>query len=249
MTNVKNMKQILDSCEKVVQQKLSNSVYGNFVFFWIAFHWNFLFSMFALDDTKILQQTGLLKNDYLVATFFNIHDWYFWVSWIMPFLLTYLAIWHFPKFIFIPAFKKDEDARTEKKIIRIEKEKKIQQKEKELAGEEIKKLEIVEEKIEKERNIENINPELKWEKEYKKFKEYPFYDFGSIIQCVYENGGSVPNIVSGEIIAHAEANGLITVFEGSPTDGTKIKLTEKGKFFIKRYLEDRGDKNKEQKWR
>lgn len=243
-----NMKQIIDSCEKVFRQKLSNSVYGNFVFFWVAFHWEFLFSIFALDDNKILEKTGFLKNEYLISKFFDFSDWYFYFSWIMPFILTYFAIWYLQKWVIVPAFKKDEEIKTAKELIRISEEKKRQQGEKELVDVEVEKLEATERKVAIKRNMESQSPEIVWEAEYKILKNSGLYDeFNAVIECYYKWSGSL--LVSNQfklgknMQAYIDSNDLAVFrIDGGIGNAPSIELTKKGKYFVKRFLEDRVQK-------
>jgi hypothetical protein len=208
--------EITDSIRDVTRKRLTSPVYGTFLISWLVFHWEFVFTALFVSEEKIWQVSGLLKNDYLVKTFFDLGNWYFYVSWILPFVFTWLIIWKFPKWISLPAFKKDEEYRLEKNRIRIIEQKKLE--------------------------IKELEPRIGWRIEYNSFKNSQYYhDFNLIIESVYEGSGKITwagrrgltNLPKG-ILAYAHTNGLIDL------DGDKksINLTEKGKFFVKRFSLD-----------
>ena len=91
------MKEIISSIAESVKARLSNTLYGTFAISWLIFHWNFVFSVLFLDQEKIWEYSHLLKDDYLVQRFFNWADWYFYISWLAPFLLTWIVIWKLHK--------------------------------------------------------------------------------------------------------------------------------------------------------
>ena len=113
------MKEWLDSITEVVRNRATNSLYGTFVISWAVFHWKFIISLLFLSEEKIWDVTGLLKTDYLSKLLFNSSDWYFYVSWIAPFLLTWIIIWKLPQWILVKAYKETEKYETEKQLIKI----------------------------------------------------------------------------------------------------------------------------------
>ena len=160
------MKEMVDSITETMKNRLTNSLYGTFFVCWLIFHWNFIFSIFALDDTKILEITGLLKNDYLWKKYFHINDLYFWFSWIMPFVLTYIIIWHLPKWVLIKAFKKTEEHNTEKKIIKILQKRKIEYEDTELQKQTAERVSATVKKFVEEKKIKEVNPAVGWYEHY-----------------------------------------------------------------------------------
>ena len=164
------MKEIVDSVTKIIKNRLTNSLYGVFFFSWIAFHWSFVFSIFALDDIKILQITGLLKNEYLIQRYFNPSDFWFWFSWIMPFIVTYFIIWRLPKWILLKAYDKTEEYEIEKKIIKIKQQKRIEQEETKLQEQTVKKVAAVAKQVVEEKKIKNTDPTMGWDVDYLKFR-------------------------------------------------------------------------------
>lgn len=235
------MKEIANSISKTINNRLTNSLYGTFFVSWLIFHWNFIFSIFFLSEDKIYEITRLLKNDYLYQKYFDYASLYFWTSWILPFLVTYLIVWIFPKWILIPAYEKTEEYETNKKIIKIGEEIKIEDKKLQLQKSTTKKIAAVAEQVIQEKKIREVDPAIEWVKEYNTFKNTPYYnDFELIVESLYEQHGQVSwyrNMASYKTnipkrtLAYAHANNLVE-FEDN---NKNIKLTDKGKFFLKQY--------------
>lgn len=235
--------EITDSFRDIMKKRLTSPIYGIFLISWIIFHWNFIFTIFFVSEDKIWNATGLLKNEYLEKTYFDFMNFKFYILWILPFIITYFIIWWFPKWISIPAFKKDEEYKTQKRIIEIIEKKKLEE-------ENVKKLEVITRRTQKEREvkeqekkIEKIDPTVKWQMEYAhQFRGKPFYGkFRYIIDSIYKYNGdiAVENEygqgfkfeIPRDILVFSHTNDLITI---DKKEG-KIELTEKGKFFVKQF--------------
>lgn len=225
--------EIINSFNNSLKKRLTTPIYGTFLASWLIFHWEFIFVIFFVSEDKIWQSTGLLKNDYLLKEFFNFSDACFYFSWILPFVLTWFIIWKFPKWIFLPAFKKEEEYRLEKSRIRIAEQKKLETEEIKLEQEKKKKLEAVGETVQKEKEIQKLDPIINWKKEYELFKNTQYYsDFNSIIESVYQSNGYAGYIPKG-VLAYSHTNELLEF--GSDN---RITLTAKGKFFVKQFSLD-----------
>lgn len=240
------MKEIINSITEVSKARLTNSLYGTFFVTWLVFHWNFIFSIFALSDDKILQMHGLLKNDYLIQHYFNVGDWYFWFSWVMPFIFTYIIIWKLPSWILLDAYGKTEEYEVGKKIIKIVQQRRVEQEKAKLEEQTAKKVTAVAKQVVEEKKIKEADPTKGWDEDYRVFKRLDFaYKFSKIIESYYkrkaeiiEYGGNFGEQVIFEIpediLAYAHSNGIIEIDSNS----NKINPTEKGKYFISRFLED-----------
>jgi len=179
-----------------------------------------------------LTKTGLLKSDYLAQTFFNFSDPLFYVLWALPFLITYLVIWQFPKWLSVPAFKKEVEYETEKRRIEIIEQRKLEE-------ENIRKLDVVAEKTKKEKKISQIDPKIVWNEEFKQFKNSRIYrKFNLLVDSIYKHSGNVvekdvyDNVsfeIPKDILVYSHTNDLINLDKIK----NKIELTEKGKFFVK----------------
>ncbi|MFZ2205228.1 MAG: hypothetical protein WAV23_01410 [Minisyncoccia bacterium] len=234
------MKEIFDSISDTIKSRLTNSIYGTFTMCWIVFHWNFLYAVFALDDTKIFQLTNKLKNDYLWGKYFSIHDPYFWFSWFMPFFVTWLIIWKFPNWFLISGYKKEEKYKTEKKKIKLIEEKEIKSLETALEKEALKTITAVAQKVIQEKKIKDTDPTILWEEEFNDFRknEMFFKLFYLIINSIYERRGFIDDgmnhKIPTDILVYSDTNELIKII------GNKIEFTPKGKFFVKKYNENLG---------
>ena len=164
------MKEIIDSFRENIKNRLSNSLYGTFLISWLIFHWNFIFLVIALNEDKILHSTGFLKNEYLISRYFNLHDWHFWFSWLMPFLLTYIIIWKLPEWILLRAYSKTEEYEINKKIIKISQQRRVEQEEVKLQEQTVKKVTAVAKQVIEEKKIKDADPTKEWEQEILDFK-------------------------------------------------------------------------------
>jgi hypothetical protein len=198
--------------------------------------------LFFVSEDHILGLTGLLKSDYLVKEFFNPKDVYLYISWVFPFLTTYLIIWVFPKWVLIPAFEEEEKYRVEKMKARIKSDKEIVSEEKGLVEEETKKIEAQEKKIVSKKRVEQVDPKVLWEKEYTDFKNNQnFHSFRQIIEAIYKQNGRILWTLNGirfevpeAIIAYLHSRDVIELSRDANNYRT-ISFTDKGKFFVEKY--------------
>jgi len=241
--------EIQNSIKDNIKERISSPFYGTYFISWLIFHWQIIIVLFFVDEDYIWQTNQLMKNEFILKYFVDYADFWFWFRWITPFILTILIIWVFPKYISIPAFKKSQKDNSLKEIFKLQEKIKIEEEENELRNKKILKLEKEKEIIKKEKDIEQIDPELNWEKEYKNFREMPYYiQFKYIITSVYSHNGNTSwseglnlgiNKIPEEVLAFAHSSGLINFTK----DGkSRIELTEKGKYFVKMYNND--SKNK-----
>jgi hypothetical protein len=229
---------LADSFKTSLKTKYESSIYGIFITYWLIFHWNFVFTLFFVNENNILNSTGLLKNDYLVSKFFNINDIWFYVLFISPIILTYLTIWKFPKYITIPSFKREQEDDYEKIIFKLNLQKNIVSAQIEIEKEEIKKNTVVIKNVEEKQKIKDINPTIIWDEDYERFKKLDFaHAFSKIIDSVYKKHGytNMANFeIPENILAYSHSNELIEINNESRT----ISLTSKGKYFVNKFLED-----------
>lgn len=239
--------EIVDSIKEHLKKRLTTPVYGTFTALWVIFHWQFLVTLFFVSEEKIWSKTGLLKNEYIGQFFFVSNDWHSYFRWIAPIVLTWLFIWVLPRWVFIPAFRKEEEDRTSKMRIRITEEQKLQQAETSLETQKVKKVEAVEKKAEIEKTIKKIDPTIGWQKEFDLLKTNSS-DLAAIqnaIRVVYQTAGeyTTSNRYSDErttfiipdFVSRVDTLGLVDITEGSY--GQKMSFTEKGKFFVRKLQE------------
>lgn len=237
--------EILDSCKSTLKKRIDSSVYGTYVIYWLVFHWDFIFTIFFVSEDKIWDSMNLFKNDYLVKTFFNYHQASFYVFWIIPAILTFLTIWVMPKYIIIPAFKKEEENETEKMIFKLREQKKIESALTELENEKTKKFTAVVKKVEEQQKVKEVDPTISWDDDYLRFKKLTFaYKFQKIIESYYRKQGDIVDYdqygnnvtfeIPEDILAYSHSNDLVEIDHKS----NKINMTAKGRYFINKYLED-----------
>lgn len=236
------MKEIITSLHNDFRDKMASPIYGIFIVAWAVFNWNFLYALFFLSEEKIWYATnGMLKNDYLLYRYFDFHSLFFYLKLIVPVGITYFLIWHFPKFISIPAYEKSEENNFQKKLIKNRLEILLGQ-------QELEKAEIKEKKIEKEKEIVKSEYELE-DVDYEKIKNHKLFPkIDQIIDSIYKesgdtsywgNNGRLEKYIDSDVLAWMHANGFILI-EGSGAK-EKIELTERGKRFISKYLDERAN--------
>lgn len=237
--------EITDSVADGVQSRVVTPIYGTFAILWLIFHWNFVYSMFFVGEQYIYDKTGMLRNEYLFHILFNFQNWYFYVSWIAPFILTWLVIWKFPKLILLPAVEKEEEYRASKIVKRLKAEKDIKTYEKNVVKVEEEKLELEEKKAEHQAQISQLNPQILWEQEFLDFTFHPlFLKMKQIVTSLYEHNGKTHawggtanyRIVDADIVAYLHTKGVLDL-SGNNKGDEEISLTEKGRYFISQYLE------------
>lgn len=234
--------EVTDSCKEYLEKKLNTPIYGTFLISWVIFHWQFLYTMFFVSEDKIIEITGLLKNDYLSRTFFDFSSLHFYLLWALPFFVTYAIIWIFPRWVSLPAFRKEEEYRIQKRKIRIIEQRKLGEEEIKLEQENVRKLEVVGQKTLEEKKIKEADPTIGWLEEYEQLKKIPslYKRLNSLVDSIYKYNGRISvagewNSLEFEIpkdaLVYFHTNDLI----GLDRSKEKIELTAKGKFFIKKF--------------
>ncbi|HNW55673.1 MAG TPA: hypothetical protein PKN62_01170, partial [bacterium] len=206
--------ELVDSFLKSLEKKLTTPIYGFLAIFWAIFHWKFFVVLFFVSESSVRQTTGLLKSDYLSEVLFKYNSFSSYILWLLPFLFTWLAIWCLPKWILLPAFKKEESYKTQKKIIVIEEQRKVENAKTALEKTSLERLKITEEKVKKEEEITKLDQSNIWEVEYHDFRFSKFYEyFDNIIEIIYRHGGRTYNMdilsgtMGGDILAYFDSNG------------------------------------------
>jgi len=143
--------EIIGSVNGALKKRFHTPLYGTFTLAWMVFHWDFLYTAVFVNQDLIYRKTGLLKNEYLHHEFFNYSSFSFYLLWILPFIATWLVIWVLPKYLLLPAFRKDQKYRTDQKLITISEERKIEAEETKLEEASVKRLDVTTEKVKKEK--------------------------------------------------------------------------------------------------
>jgi hypothetical protein len=240
------MDEIYKSIGEAIRNRATTALVGTYSIFWSIYHWQGIYTSLFVSEDHIFEKFHMLKNEYVNTYFFGLHgfgDSQYYLGILIPLALTFIFIWVLPEFLFIHAFKKERDYKTAKRKIVLKAEADIQKIKTTLANESSKALDAEIVRIEKEQEIKQLNPSKEFELEYEEFKQNSDYqDLEEIIEAVYEHQGNFKeysngNIlydpkVSKEALALAHSNGLININNNAET----IDLTEKGKFFVSRFL-------------
>jgi hypothetical protein len=236
---------LLKSVEESLKKRMANPIYGTFIISWAVFHWNFIYSIFFLDQKLILESTGLLKNEYLTYKFFNPCDPLFYICFITPFFLTYFIIWRFPNWFFLPAVKREEEYECEKEKIRLRAKREVELEKTKLAEQEKLKIQTIAEAAKTKEEVKNINPAIIWDEQYKKFKETNYFGIiERIIESIYKYAGRIrwqrhgevsETTLSKETLAFYHANDLIDF----DINEQKVELTDKGRYFVNKFLSEK----------
>lgn len=235
------MTEILNSIGQWFKEKTTSPLYGTFIFSVILWNWKFFYILFWQGS----EQLGVPKIEYVQNSIINNqglpeHILYFII---LPSISTYFIIWWLPYVSNLAHRKHLQFFYNRKSIfdeIRVEYERNIR-----TALETISALK--EKQAEAKKQIERLTTKSEqWEDEFESFKQSPLYEQMNNLKDVlykhsgmlrvYANIGGKPELrINADIIAIADSKGLINI-TGSDID-EKIELTEKGKFFMKKYLE------------
>ncbi|MFA7252604.1 MAG: hypothetical protein WC027_02000 [Candidatus Paceibacterota bacterium] len=218
--------EITNSVKNEVKKRLSSSIYGTFVIFWLVCHWRFVLTIFFVSEDLILKQTGLLKNDYLLFNYFDVGSLYFWSSWSLPFLFTYAAIWMLPKYVLIPAFKKEAQDQTIKKVFELNEEKLVIVAQTNLEKENAKQVTEVAKQVVQEKKIRDTNPKIEWDADYINFSKNGYANIFLNFLNKFYSGDRYLHYFSPNDVSYFDALGLIKIDKNSVDT-----LSDKGKYF------------------
>lgn len=237
--------------DKILQwiDRAKSRVYMTYALWLIVIFSPVLFFALFVDQNLLYQSKGLLKNEYIALHYLNFKEWWGWSYLIggafLAGCLTRLTIWDFPKLFVNRAFKKEIEYSTERDITRMKASQKVEIEKNKLANDELettmKQVEVVEQKEKLESKAEDT-----WGNDYAKFRKNDAYRLFTILKdALYLRGGNIAEYdeygnkiseVPSGLVAYLDANNLANIAKGT------ITLTEKGKYFMKRYLDDEPDK-------
>lgn len=235
------MDEFINSIGKWFKEKTTSPLYGIFIFSVILWNWKFFYVLFWQGEGKL----SVPKIEYIQTTILNHQN--FWQHLFhflaLPLISTYVLIWWLP-IVSNWAHKKHIEFFYKRKQIFDEETLKYENKKGEILSSisEVKKKQAVA----KEEIKKNISEEERWLDDYNIFiKSQPNHRLDLIKNVIYSNGGSVykwsgsqdVRLIDSDTLAVAHTNNLISI-EGEGT-GEKIRLSDKGKFFLAKFLEDR----------
>lgn len=232
------MSEILSSLHADFKERLASPVYGVFIITWSIVNWEFVYTALFVSEEKIWEATeGVLKNTYLKESFFNYVSFEFYLRLLVPAFLTWLIIWHLPKYITLPAFKQSEINRNEKFKI-------LNQIKLESSKLELKQVTLEGEKIEKEEEVGRLKNQRAVD-EYNKLKVNPlFTQFSKVVDIIYSSGGKTGEWENGyymkkinpNLLALLDTKGLIKISEIDREE--TIEFTSLGRDVFALYLDE-----------
>jgi hypothetical protein len=238
--------EFVQSTNIALRERLTSPFYGYFICSWFLFNWKIFYVAFFVDQNNILSKTGLLRDQYLQQTFPVFGSINFYLHFIFyPFFATILFFWIFP-YLTREYYRKSLKNQKALQKIEIQESIEIKKEEKKLIQEETKVIDENIKKSKQEKRAQIETPEVLWEKEYKEFLKSIFWSkLDLIIDSIYEHGGDIKIYddynnrytfqIPKDILVYAHTNELVTLDKIKE----KIELTEKGKFFVKRFSDDK----------
>lgn len=227
--------EFFNSITQWFRERAVSPLYGTYILSTIAWNWKFFYVLFLQDQAAL----SVPKIEYVEQKFLSdgvlIHFLWFFV---IPAITTYVIVWWVP-FVSGWAYRKHLEFYFRKKIIREEVKLAYEYKE----SRNLAELATIKEEqsTSKSKILKSLPNEELWEEEYKEFMNNKSIteSFTFLISCIYQHSGYIsrtPGYMSKpEAIAAFDVRNLINF-----TDFTKnqITLTEKGRFFVKAYLEE-----------
>lgn len=235
------MNDIFNSIAKWFQEKTSSPLYGTFLFSVILWNWKFFYVLFWQSEEKfLLPRIEYVQINILNQESFSHHFSYFLVlplisTFIILFWLPILSNWAHKKHTYFYFGRKLNFIKE--RLDYEKKEKDILQLISDIKDEQVK----IKEEIEK-----HTTEQEKWEEEFKLLKRNKLYP--KLIQLknvIYSNSGNTHKIqlhgryepiIELDVLAFADTNHLI-IITGEDIS-TKIQLTDKGRFFLGKFLAD-----------
>lgn len=244
---IKNLKEfigadneLVDSTEIALNDRVASPFYGYFLISWLMLNWRLPYVAFFVGEEYIYEKTGLIRIEYLdtlayFPTTFYEFMWFLLKSLVGPFFLTIVFFWFlFP--ISKSFYRKGLQNQISLKIVQLQELKKQTVEETELLRQES-------DKAKEEKRVEAESPEILWEREFNKLKKRgQLGHIDDIRRLIYDFNGEVGGFnmgiserkIENSTLAFAHVNGLI---EYKETSNRIVSLTEKGKYFIRLYLE------------
>ena len=223
-----------------LKEKANSTILISFGFFYVFCNNRWIFASIFTDQSLIFEKYHLLKNEYIYQSFPELHpdSFWFWFCITMPFILTYIYVWWAPRAIINPAYKRQTKDKNARRRIKIEEENRLSSLMNTFIKAESKNTEAMIALEEKKNELNEKNPEKLLDEEYHLFQENSNWvvALSALRDIVYGNYGLIGDERDPEILMLLDVNDLI---ESSDMMSEQIELTEKGKAFLKKALEEK----------
>lgn len=233
--------EVKKSLEKNLDEKLVSPFWGALIISWIIWNWKAWFILFFIDSNLLMQSKGLLKIEYILNFYPLNHLLAIVYSVSFPLLFSYFAVFWLPKITRL-YYSKALDFEYENKIIKERKEEKYFS----ARGSKLMKEKEV---LETEKEVEEIKSERSqdelWTEEYSSFMKSRYFQYMyQLKKCIYQKGGDTrefigtvtQDILLPDFKAFLDTNKIIELIN-NPSSRERAILTEKGKYFMKKYTE------------
>lgn len=233
---ISDQNELLASAEMALSDRLASPFYGYFIISWLLVNWSLVYAALFINQEILFDKTGLLRTEYVTLFIPNVSSTDFWLQFIIgPIALSIIAIFFAPYGTRV-FYRQSVRNRVALKVIELQELRQERKEEVALAKDEtaLIKSELDRAKIEREAAREN--PEVLWEQEFKKFlKNLPeVFKLPDLQQYAYAN--TYLSDSQKQRLAYLHLIGLINFY-----DPHHVELTEKGKFFLRRYIEAAND--------
>lgn len=237
----------MDGIIEFLKRRATSTFLVSYTVFWLMYHWEGLATLFTTSQDYIMAQYNMLKNEYLAKYFFGLiqlEDWdwgvFTWkvLGFLIPVALAYLYVWWLPKWVLNPSYKREVNYKIDRRIIKNEAEKRLNESE-------TQKVESKKELLQKQEEVHNMNPEEEWRLSFEESqsanKDLWIDALTELKSVIYDKYGWLRddngyNRMTSDELMFCDTYELIefdTDIEESKTG--RISLTDKGKFFLKEY--------------
>lgn len=222
-----------------LKEKANSTIIISLIIFYALCNCRWIFASLFTDQNLIMEKYGLLKHEYICQNFpeLNPDNFWFWFCNLMPFALTYIYVWWIPKLIINPAYKKQINYATERREMKLNAEMKLRKLDGEAIKIESKNTEAILELENKKDALNEKNPQRALDEEYKAFQANRNWTaaLSKLRDITYGNASNVKADHNAEVLMLLDVNELT---RSTGLMDESITITEKGKAFLKRALED-----------
>lgn len=243
--------EVKKSLEKNIGEKLVSPFWGAYIGSWLIWNWKIWYITFFVESNLLLQRYSMLKLDYITNLYNLCSFWDIIYSlshlFIFPGITAYLVIFELPKITY-KFYKQSVDDDYKSREYKEEKERRHLESKK-------SRLEVEEVVVEKEKNIESMKSQKtqqeEWDEEYENFKNSRYYNsFSQLKESIYSHKGETypyfidansrqkrKEVVDVNVKAYFNSSDVIEIFFEEGVE--KIRLTEKGLYFMSKFLDDK----------
>jgi len=232
----------MDSIIEFLKKRATSTFLISYTVFWLMYHWEGIVTLFTTNQDYIMTQYGMLKNEYLAKYFFGLirleeWDWgiFIWkaLGYLVPAVLAYIYVWWLPKWVLNPSYRKEVNYKIDRRIIKNEAEKRLNESE-------TQKVESKIELLQKQEEAHDMSPDDDWEIDFEKCislnRDLCMQSLEGLKEVIYNNSGWLTYNTDGRKMSSDELMfcHAYDLIEFEDDDKRRIYITDKGKYFLKR---------------